>query len=195
MRANAVRRDGENAIEEDRELSVLSLGVDFRGERARFSADLGWQDQRIDQPRPSVTPGTAIPKAPDGDINFGQPWTFSGEKDLFGVVRGEYDFSDAVMGWAAVGLRDSEEHNALANPNVDADGNLNTGRFDNYREDKVTTGDVGVRAKFQTGSVGHRLSATAAAYKLDSKNAYAFGGYGTPVGTLYNPIAVAPIGG
>jgi iron complex outermembrane receptor protein len=195
VRANAVRRDGENAIEEDRELSVLSLGVDFRGERARFSADLGWQDQRIDQPRPSVTPGTVIPRAPDADINFGQPWTFSGEKDLFGVVRGEYDFSEAVTGWAALGVRDSEEHNALANPNADAAGNLDTGRFDNYREDRVTTGDIGIRARFQTGGVGHRLSATAAAFELDSKNAYAFGGYGTPVGTLYEPVAVAPIGG
>jgi iron complex outermembrane receptor protein len=195
MRANLARRDGQNAIDEDRELGMGSLGVDYRGEKLRLSADIGWQDQRIDRPRPSVTPSGDIPIAPDADSNFAQPWTFAEERDTFGVVRAEYDLSDSVMAWAAVGVRDSDEHNVLANPNADAAGNLDTGRFDNYREDRVTTGDVGIRAEFRTGSVGHRLSASASAFKLDSKNAYAFGGYGTPIGTLYDPVAVAPLGG
>lgn len=159
--------------------------------RARFSADLGWQDHRIDAPRPSVTPTGGIPAPSDADVNFAQPWTFTEERDSFGVVRGEYDFSEAVTAWAALGLRDSDEHNVLANPNSDAAGNLDTGRFDNYREDRVTTGDVGVRAEFRTGSVGHRLVASAAAFKLDSKNAYAFGGYGTRIGSLYAPVVVS----
>jgi iron complex outermembrane recepter protein len=195
VRANVARRDGENAIGEDRELGMGSLGVDYRGERLRLSADLGWQDQRIDRPRPSVTPSGGIPRAPDADQNFAQPWTFAEERDTFGVVRAEYDLSDDVMAWAALGMRDSDEHNVLANPTSDAAGNLTTGRFDNYREDRVTTGDVGIRAKFATASISHRLSASASAFKLDSKNAYAFGGYGTAIGTLYAPVAVAPLGG
>ncbi|WP_244171222.1 TonB-dependent receptor [Xanthomonas populi] len=195
MRANVARRDGESATDEDRELGMGSLGVDYRGERLRLSADIGWQNQRTDRPRPSVTPLGAIPIAPDADINSAQPWTFAQERDTFGVIRAEYDLSDSVMAWAAVGMRDSDEHSVLANPNADAAGNLNTGRFDNYRQDKVTTGDVGIRAKFDTGRVGHRLSASASAFKLDSKNAFAFGGDGTSVGTLYDPVAVAPLGG
>ncbi|CAD0322811.1 TonB-dependent receptor [Xanthomonas hortorum] len=195
LRANLARRDGENATNEDRELGMGSLGVDYRGERLRLSADIGWQDQRTDRPRPSITPVGGIPIAPDADINFAQPWTFAQERDTFGVIRAEYDLTDSVMAWAAIGMRDSDEHNVLANPNADAAGNLNTGRFDNYREDKVTTGDVGIRATFDTGRVGHRLSASASAFKLDSKNAFAFGSYGTAVGTLYDPVAVAPLGG
>lgn len=195
LRANVARRDGQNAVDEDRALGMGSLGVDYRGQQLRLSADVGWQNQRVDRPRPSVTPVGGIPIAPDADVNFAQPWTFAEERDTFGVIRAEYDLSDSVMAWAAAGVRDSDEHNVLANPDADAAGNLDTGRFDNYREDRVTTGEVGLRAEFRTGSVGHRLSVSASAFKLDSKNAYAFGGYGTSVGTLYDPVAVAPLGG
>lgn len=196
VRANAVRRDGDTAIDdESRELSVLSLGVDYRGERARFSADLGWQNHRIDAPRPSVTPAGGIPRAPSSDGNFAQDWTYTRERDLFGVIRGEYDISDDTMAWAAFGMRDGEEQNVLANPTADADGNLSTYRFDNYREDTVATGEIGIRSDFHTGPVHHRLSASASTFKLDSKNAYAFGGFGTRVGSLYAPVQVAPITG
>lgn len=191
VRANAVRRDGDTAIDgESRELSVLALGVDYRGERARFSADLGYQDHHIDAPRPSVSPGTAIPSAPSADVNFAQDWTYTDEKDLFGVIRGEVDITDSIMAWGAFGVRDSEEDNVLANPNADASGNLSAYRFDNYREDRVTTGEVGIRASLQTGPVSHRISATGATFKLDSKNAYGMSSFLAPfsAGTLRQPV-------
>lgn len=190
VRGNAVFRNGETSIDdEERRLGVGALGLDYRGERLRLSADLGYQDQRGDSPRPSVTPvGTGIPDAPDAKSNFAQDFTFAEEKDLFGVARGEYDIARNTMVWAAVGLRDSEEHNLLANPNADANGNLTAYAFENYREDLVTTGEVGVRTEFKTGAVGHRLSLSANAFKLDSKNAYAFGNFaGFPAGTLDDP--------
>lgn len=64
LRANLARRDGENATDEDRELGMGSLGVDYRGERLRLSADIGWQDQRTDRPRPSITPVGGIRSHP-----------------------------------------------------------------------------------------------------------------------------------
>ncbi len=191
VRANLVRRDGDTALDEGRELSVLALGVDYRGERARMSFDLGYQDHRIDAPRPSVTPSGAIARVADAGTNFAQPWSFTEEKDVFGVARGEYDLTENVMAWAAVGMRDGEEKNTLANPTADADGNLTARRFDNYREDRVTTAEVGARAKFATGSVAHRLSFSASTYALDSKNAYAMGRAGLAVGSLYDPVAIA----
>ncbi|MEN4902399.1 TonB-dependent siderophore receptor [Luteimonas sp. TWI1437] len=188
VRANAVRRDGNTVLDEARELGVLALGVDYRGERARFSADLGWQDHRIDAPRPSATPTGLIPKAPAADVNFAQPWTFTDEEDLFGVVRGEVDFSKTTTAWAAVGIRDSREHNVLANPRVDTAGALTASRFDNAREDLLRTGEVGLRTEFRTGAVGHRVSITGAFFDLDSQNAFATGTR-RPVGSLYAPVA------
>ncbi|MBL8267208.1 TonB-dependent receptor [Steroidobacter sp.] len=195
IRANAVRRDGEMAIEDQkRQLSMFSLGVDYRGERARFSADFGYQDHNIDAPRPSVTPSaTAIPRAPDSTKNYAQNWTFSSEKDFFGVARGEFDITDNIDVWAALGIRDSEEHNALANPTFSPTAALpnriTTYLFENYREDFVFTGDTGVRFKFDTGPVGHRVSISASFFDLDSKNAYVMALPTTSiVSDLINPI-------
>lgn len=198
VRANAVRRDGEMSIEDqERQLTMFSLGMDYRGEKARFSADFGWQDHNIDAPRPSVTPSaTAIPRAPDASKNYAQNWTFSSEKDFFGVARGEYDITDSVDVWAAVGIRDSEEHNALANPTFSptagAPNRATTYLFENYREDFVLTGDVGIRFEFDTGPVGHRVSASGSYFDLDSKNAYAMALPTTSIVTdLVNPVQAA----
>lgn len=193
IRANLVRRDGEMAIEDqERELSVASLGVDFRGDRARFSADIGWQDHELDAPRPSVTPSGAVPSAPDSAKNFAQPWTFSAEKDFFGVARGEFDVTETTTLWAATGIRDSEEHNVLSNPTSDATGATSAYRFDNYREDFLTTSEIGARTEFDTGPVGHRVSASGTIFKLDSKNAYAFSSFAGFPGNLYNPTDAPP---
>ncbi len=193
MRANGVRRDGETSIDnQERELSVLSLGVDYRGERARFSADIGWQDHRLDAPRPSVTPSGVggVLRAADASSNFAQNWTFSAEKDFFGVGRGEYDITESTSLWAASGIRDSEEHNVLSNPTANGDGSSSSYRFDNFREDKVTTSEIGLRTSFATGSVGHRLSVQASTYDIDSKNAYAFSSFAGFPNNIYNPTQV-----
>lgn len=193
VRANIARRDGEDAIEDqDRELTVLALGLDYQGERARFAADVGFQDHRIEAPRPSVTPAGAVPEAPDASRNFAQPWTYTDERQLFGVVRGEFDLSDAVTAWAAVGGRRGKERNVLANPTAQPSGVTSAYRFDNARKDRILSADAGIRAEVQTGAVGHRLVASASAVKLKSLNAYAFSSFAGFAGDLYDPTAVAP---
>src|SRR5690606_36165316 len=138
LRLNLASRAGEGSVEgEGRAMTVLGLGLDRRGDRARFSADLGWQDNRIDAPRPQVTPAGAIPKPPSADKNFAQPWTYTNETQLFGALRGEFDVTDAITIWAAVGGREGKERNSLANPTAQADGSMSSNRFDNGRRDQV----------------------------------------------------------
>lgn len=193
VRVNALRRDGDISIARtDRELDVLSLGVDYRGKRLRASADLGYQNHVITAPRPSVIPTGGIPPLPKGDSNFAHDWTFTAERVRFGVTRGEYDFDNGTKVWLATGLRDSTEHNVLSSPTSDAVGNTTGRRFDNYRKDKVTTSEVGLRKKFSTGPVNHQLSTTASIFKLDSKNAYAFGAVGGANSNLYHPVQIPP---
>lgn len=192
-RLNIAARDGETAVDgEDRELQVLGLGLDRRGERVRFSADLGWQNHHIDAPRPSVTPTGAVPAAPSADSNFAQPWTYTDEEQLFGVARGEIDLGDDVTAWAAFGGRKGKEDNVLANPIAAADGSLSAYRFNNVREDTVWSGDIGIRADLTTGPVGHRLVASAAQVQLKSANAYAFSSFAGFATDLYAPVVVAP---
>lgn len=192
VRGNLVRRSGETAVDgQGRELNVAALGLDYRGDRVRVSADVGYQDHRIKAPRPSVTPLGDIPAPPEASSNFAQPWTFTDERQLFGVVRGEADLTDDLSVWAAAGGRDGREKNVLSNPSAFADGTTTAYRFDNRREDAVISADAGVRYNLTTGPVSHRLVGTAQAVKLKSKNAYAFSNFAGFPGSLYAPAPVA----
>lgn len=191
MRLFGVRRDGGTGVKgEDRELSAAGVGFDWRGTGVRISADVGYQNNSLKRGRPSVTPsGAALPSVPDSDANYAQPWTVAKERSTYATVRGEYDVNDRVTAWAAGGVRRGTEFNSLANPTADAAGNTSAFRFDNAREDRVSTGEVGLRAKVRTGSVGHTLVASASMYNSREAGAYLFGG--SIASNLYDPIDVA----
>jgi len=195
IRVNAVRRDGDTAIDDEhRELSVFSVGLDYRGDNYRVSADVGFQEHKLRQARPSVTLGAnlPVPAAPDGDSNFAQPWTYSNERDIFGTVRGEVDLAPNVVAWAAAGARLGHEANLLSAPTTtDALGNTTMTRQDFARDDHTRTGEIGVRGNWTTGTVKHTISATASAFELKSYNAYAFGSFGGWTSSLADPVDVA----
>ena len=194
LRVNAVQRKGGTGIDnEDRDLQLAAIGADYRGRGFRLSADLGWQDSKLRSARPSVNiaAGLAVPAAPDGGVNFGQPWDLSSERDVFGTLRGEWDVAKDVVAWASLGGRRGHEFNRLASTlNVTtAAGVGNIRRFENAREDHIKTGELGLRAALRTGPVSHKLAVTATGFDLDSRNAYATS---APVATsLYNPPVLA----
>nr|WP_315254574.1 TonB-dependent siderophore receptor [uncultured Duganella sp.] len=195
IRVNLARRDGDTAVDnEHRELSVASVGLDYQGRGFRLSADLGYQNHKLASPRPAVTPSgvIALPAAPDSSSNWAQDWTHSNERNTFGTVRGEWDINKDTVAWAALGARSGDEDNVLSEPTVTAaDGTANAYRFDNVRHDNVRTGEIGVRTKLRTGSVGHTISASASSYWLESKNAYAFSTFGGIATNIYAPIDVS----
>lgn len=195
IRVNVSTRKGGTAIDkEDTELGLFSAGLDWRSDKARLSADIGYQDNKLQETRTNVTLAStakSVPRAADSRSNWAQPWSYSNEKDLFGTVRGEYDFNDNVTGWFAGGFRESEEANSLANLTV---SNATTGagttyRFDNTREDSVRTGELGLRGKFATGSVGHQWVISSSYFDLQKKNAYVMDSTNTRATNLYNPVS------
>lgn len=192
---NAAMRNGGSAVDdEDSKLGLVSVGLDWRSRDVRLSGDIGWQDNKLSRTRPNVTLGsgvTRVPDAPDGSTNFAQPWSYSNERDTFGTVRGEWDISSSVTAWAAAGARRGTEANSLANltlSNADT-GAATTYRFDNTRKDNVATGELGLRGKFQTGSVGHEWVASASRFYAEKKTAYTFDFGNTQATNLYNPIS------
>lgn len=190
VRLNLVQRSGETNINnQDRELSVASIGLDHQSEKFRVSFDLGFQDHQVDAPRPAVTPLAEIPEAPEGDVNFAQDWTYTNERQFFGAVRGEYDFTDNISAWAAYGFRSGEEDNIFANPrNAQANGDFSAYRFDNVRNDDIQSGEIGVNIEFTTGTVGHKVIASTSVYSSESENAYAFSDFAGFPGNIYNPV-------
>jgi iron complex outermembrane receptor protein len=196
IRLNAVHRDGGAAIDnEGVKLDLLSIGLDWRSRDARLSADIGHQEHRLSGSRPNVTPLaslTAFPAAPDNQINFAQPWTYSNARDTFGSLRGELDLNLNLTAWAAAGARSSSEANSLAGINLSdaGTGAATTSRFDNTRQDDVKTAELGLRAKFRTGAVGHELVSAFSYFDLQKKNAYGLGlGAGSILATnIYHPV-------
>ncbi|WP_313978533.1 TonB-dependent receptor [Iodidimonas nitroreducens] len=189
LRFNTAYRNGETSVDDqDRELAFFSLGSDYEGERLRFSAHIGYQDHRIENPRPQVTPLGEVPDVPEPDSNFAQPGTFSDEEQLFGVMRGEYDLTDQITVWLAAGGRSGEEANQLVNPSAQADGSTTAFRFDNTREDSILSADAGMRARFQTGPVGHQVTVSGSIIDLTFKNAFALSDTSNLfISDLFNP--------
>ncbi|HZY16881.1 MAG TPA: TonB-dependent receptor [Ramlibacter sp.] len=178
IRFNAAVRNGGTAVEDEKaELGLAAVGVDWRSRDVRLSGDLGYQDNRLKRTRTNVTLGagaTAVPAPPDASSNHAQPWTYSNERDLFGTLRGEWDLSPATTAWAAYGGRRSSESNSLANLTVNnaATGEGTASRFDNTREDKVDTGELGLRGKLRTGGVGHEWVLAANWFRQDLRTAF-----------------------
>ncbi|WPL81736.1 TonB-dependent receptor [Bordetella hinzii] len=196
IRVNVGQRGGESGVDGEfgRTTSAL-VGLDWRNDRARLSADIGYQFNRIKRGRPNVTlagDAASVPSAPHASTNYAQDWSYSNERDVFGTLRGEYDLSDQLTAYAAYGHRDSKEKNSLANiNNVDASGNGSFYRFDNARKDTVDTGEIGLRAKLATGPVKHEMVLAASYFELEKKNAYAMDYTNTTATNIYSPVRIA----
>ena len=191
VRVNAAHHNGKTAVDHAKsKLSLLNVGLDWRGENARLSADLGWQDNKLKATRPNVTLSglTEVPSAPKASTNWAQPWSYSNERDWFGTLRGEYDFNDSLTAYAAYGLRRSKEGNSLANLTVSSNnGNGSVCLRDTVRRDNVETGEVGLRGKFATGAVQHEWAAALNRFQSSRKNAYVMD-WGNQFATnLYHP--------
>src|SRR5690606_5147554 len=111
IRVNAAHRDGETEVRDsDVRTTIGAIGLDFRGEKLRASLDAGYQRVRFDGARPNVNLIGPVPDAPDTDVNYGQPWTYSTLESTFGAARLEYDLAPAWTTYAAVGIsRDKED--------------------------------------------------------------------------------------
>ncbi|WP_141629733.1 TonB-dependent receptor [Psychrobacter sp. PAMC 21119] len=195
VRFNAAYQDGDSAIDDESStLGLAALGLDYKGDQYRLSADLGWQDNKLKETRTNVTLDSVsgVPKAPDGSKNWAQPWTYSNEEDVFGTIRGEYDFNDNVTAYGAYGVRSGDEANSLANLTVtDTDGTGSTYRFDNTREDKVQSAELGLRGQWQTGDVAHDWVLAADRYDQEEKGAFAYDFGNQPATNLYRPTDYA----
>src|SRR5690606_8734681 len=108
LRFNAAMREGDSAVDgESVGMQLGVVGLDYRGEQIRLSADLGYQRLERDAAQPNITIGSGleIPDAPDASQTVAQPWTFSDSTDVFATLRAEWDLSENVTAWAGGGLR------------------------------------------------------------------------------------------
>lgn len=163
VRVNGSYRAGDTALDNNEiEVGVFALGVDYRGDRLRASVDVTHSDQKINAPTSlfnSASPGFNIPEAPDGSINTSNRFEYIDSPYTMASTRLEYDVFDGTTLYAAGGLSSYEEDFLTSSFNIlNPDGDATSSLAIQPQKIDGITGEIGVRSEFDTGPVGHQLN-------------------------------------
>lgn len=194
VRVNGVYQDGKSTLDDGRQkLGVGALGLDYRGQKLRWTLDAYTQHEDIENFRPQIgflPTVTALPSPPSGHRNF-YPGTQLNLHDSAVMSRLEYDIDPDLTVWGAAGYHEGSSYQTFPSGRADALGNFSVSNawYDAYS--KTRTAEVGGRAKFGTFGVGHTLTATATRLEQESGNFYLAGTTAVP-SSIYNPAQLPP---
>ena len=194
VRFNGVHRDGDGAVNHQKlKAELTSLGLDWRGERARLSADLYESEDRVRGQNRGINlaSGVAVPKPPKSDTLLNPDWAYVQTKDHGAIVRGEYDLTDDLMAYAAFGTSETRyvySGTMLATVFNEA-GDFKTSMGQLKMELEKTSGEAGLKGNFQTAAIKHQWSINATHYGDTQKD---YGRRQVPgadwITNIYNPV-------
>jgi iron complex outermembrane receptor protein len=165
IRFNGAYSNGDAAGDhQSSEMVETMLGVDYRGERLRLSADLGHQEIHGNNPSRPVyaRAGFQIPRAPSASADLGQSYYYADGEDTFGLFRAEYDITDDLTAYVTGGARRNDFrglYNFTYIRNRAGDTDANVYFQPTYAESY--TGETGLRGRFVTGPVRHEVTLSA----------------------------------
>lgn len=168
VRLNVLKRGGEATTHDgDQGLGMAALGVDYRGQKLRWSMDLINQEDELENVRSQIGFQTGLdelPAPPDGRINF-YPGTRLTQRDSTIMSRLEYDFTDRITGHVAAGYREGKNRQIFpltqafyGGQAMDAEGNYRVVNSFYDTDSKTFSGDAGLSFRFDTDPVNHRLA-------------------------------------
>lgn len=194
VRFNGVYRDGDGAVNHQKlKAELTSLGLDWRGERARLSADLYESEDRVRGQNRGINlaSGVAVPKPPKSDTLLNPDWAYVQTKDHGAIVRAEYDLTDDLMAYAAFGTSETRyvySGTMLATVFNEA-GDFKTSMGQLKMELEKTSGEAGLKGNFQTAAIKHQWSINATHYGDTQKD---YGRRQVPgadwITNIYNPV-------
>ncbi|WP_398479062.1 TonB-dependent receptor [Tardiphaga sp.] len=172
VRFNGSYKDGNTELaNQSQEVGNAFLGLDYRGERVRLSADLGYDYNNATAMTRFVDLGnlTAVPKAPDARANYMPSWGFWASESRYAIVQGEVDITENLTAYAQAGLSKSNTRYLysdirLTNLNGDFTGDP---RRNNQEHDRVAA-QGGFRANVDTGPVNHAINFNVSASGADT---------------------------
>ncbi|WP_038207535.1 TonB-dependent receptor [Xenophilus azovorans] len=214
IRFNGVYGKGEmGAQDEQQKRRMASLGLDYLGDRARFSLDLYDSVNTIDNGSPgmfsftSAAPavsaaasptGTALRAAPalglllappDGDTNMFRG-THGRYHNTGALARAEFDFTQNWQGYVAAGGSNSTGQGLMFGTRaivVGLDGTTRGAIYNVDTRSERRTAEAGVIGKFDTGPVKHRLQFSANVLRIKEGTNNTACNY-CYVTNLYNPV-------
>lgn len=191
VRFNGVYRNGDTPIDyQSRESRLAALGLDYRGEKLRVAADLGYQEQDFQGIRDftSLAAGVPLPDAPDNTENYDGPHDFSNPRVYYGTFRAEYDLLDQLTAFAAVGGSERNQQSILVNRTIiDGQGDLSAVNA-GLRADKMysRTLEAGLRSRFDTGAFQHQVALVHTWFNRDWRRISE--PFTRPASNIYNPV-------
>lgn len=187
VRVNAVYRGGDSNIRQrEQHGGLVSVALDYRGDRLRAVLDAYHQRDKRDGTdyyvgfveRPSSVPKASNPMTL-GDTAEAQ--------DSMVMGRLEYDLTPQITAFAAIGTHSYRSKWVYANLFAMAPDGSGDVYFGSYRsEADIRSGEAGVRADVQTGSVSHRISVAATDFKRTSYYG-SLGGETLPT-SIFDPV-------
>jgi iron complex outermembrane receptor protein len=195
VRVNGAYKGGDTTIDDGKlQQGVGALALDYRGSKLRWSLDAYTQHEDIEGFRPQIgflPTARYLPEPPSGHRNF-FPGSQLNLHDTAVMSRLEYDFNPNLTVWGAAGYRDGSAYQTFPTGSADMLGNFRglNSWYDSYSETK--TAEIGARARFATGPVGHTLTMTATRLEQENGNAYITASSAVP-SNIYNPTPLAPI--
>lgn len=212
VRFNGVARNGEASIDDGNWRTGLgALALDYRGDRFRWTLDVISQNDDTRNFRPQVGFTTTlpfIPPPPDARSTW-YPGVDLRQRDNTIATSAEYDLTESLTAYASVGYRDGRNWQTFPDSRVGAangfpatsgvfntngDFRLINAYYDSYSE--TTSGNVGARARFDTGPIGHALNVAVTGYFQENGNWYV----ATPatqsvLSNIYNPAPLMAVPG
>lgn len=176
VRFNGSYRNGEGAVNHQKSRAHLAaLGLDWRGNGVRLSADVYDSDERVDGVTRgiSLAAGVAVPRPPSPDTLLNPSWAYVHNQDKGLMGRAEFDLSPNLMAYAAAGGSRSEYmyNGAITALVLNAAGDFRTTLAQLNIHVNKTSGDAGLKGKFQTGDVKHQWALNATQYS-DAEHDY-----------------------
>lgn len=198
VRFNGVGRDGEASINDGNWRSGLgAISLDYRGERLRWTFDAITQNDFTKNFRPQIgfqTNIASIPAPPDARSTW-YPGVELTQKDNTVASGVEFDILDSLTAFANLGYREGTNEQTFPDSRVtgftsgaDSRGNfrLINAYYDSYSE--TLSGNVGLRSRFDTGFIGHKLNVAFTGFNQENGNAYVANTPAQSVpSNIYNP--------
>ena len=196
IRVNAALRNGETATDHEAERARnLVVGLDYRGERMRLSADFGSAAENTEGARSNFyVPSSTLPAAPSGKSNAWPAWTYQDKKYNFGLLRGELDLTNDVTASVAYGRSTSQRQMIEAfSLLADSQGTLNASTYALDSQTERESAEASLRWRFATGPVKHQVVVAGTHVTSDIKGLQPTINYSFD-SNLYRPVTAAPPG-
>ncbi|MDH7637719.1 TonB-dependent receptor [Sphingomonas oryzagri] len=178
IRGNFVYRDGTGEIEHEKHgATVAGLSFDWRHGAGKLTVDLGYELQKANWVEPETFVGGAeVPEPPKNDHNYGQPWTYTHLRDIYGIVREEVEIAKDTKVFAAFGFRQGREKgNYSAITVTDAATGAGTAYgFPVAFNQDAYAGQVGLRSAFEIAGITNKVNVGASINWSEKRVAYIF---------------------